>query len=108
MIPTKANVRTITDMRENALKLLKEARKVYGPLFIFYRSRPQAVLLNLAEYEKLRDLAEDYLDSLEAQKFEKKDKRKERWFSLEKVAEELEKDYLYLEAGLSGRDLLTP
>lgn len=76
-------------MRENALKLLREVNKVYGPLYIFYRSKPEAVLLGLEEYEKLRDLAEDYLDSLRAQEYEKKDKKKEKWIPLEKLAKEL-------------------
>lgn len=86
---TKSNTYTITDMRENALKLLKKAEKKFGPLYIFYRSQPKAVLLNLEEYEKLRDLAEDYLDSLKASEYENLDKKKEKWFSLEEIAKDL-------------------
>jgi len=66
-------------MRENASKLLKEVQDLYGPLFILYRSKPQAVLLSLEEYQKLADMAEDYVDSLKAQEFEKEDKRKIKW-----------------------------
>lgn len=90
MIPSARNIKTISDMRENASKLLKEVQNFYGPLFILYRSKPQAVLLSLAEYEKLADLAEDYIDSLKAQKFEAKDKKKIRWVEQEEVKKLLE------------------
>jgi len=79
MIPTARNIKTISDMRENAKKLLEETKDSYGPLFILYRSKPQAVLISLDEYQKLADFAEDYKDSLKAQGFEKEDKRKIKW-----------------------------
>ena len=79
MMPSARNIKTISDMRENASKLLKEVQDLYGPLFILYRSKPQAVLLSLEEYQKLADMAEDYVDSLKAQEFEKEDKRKIKW-----------------------------
>lgn len=66
-------------MRENAKKLLSEVKKNYGPLFILYRSKPEAVMLSLKEYEKLRDMAEDYQDSLKAQEYENKNKDKIKW-----------------------------
>ena len=72
-------------MRENASNLLKEVQTFYGPLFILYRSKPQAVLLSLDEYQKLTDLAEDYVDSLKAQEFEAQDKRKIRWVEQKEV-----------------------
>lgn len=73
-------------MRENARKLLKEVQTHYGPLFILYRSKPQAVLLSLEEYQKLSDMAEDYIDSLKAKEFEAQDKEKIRWLKHEKLA----------------------
>lgn len=79
MIPSAKNIKTISDMRENARKLLKEVQTSYGPLFILYRSKPQAVLLSLEEYQKLADFAEDYQDSLKAQEFEAQDKKKIKW-----------------------------
>lgn len=72
-------------MRENARELLKQVQKAYGPLYILYRSKPQAVLLSLAEYQKLADMAEDYLDSLRAQEFEAEDKKKIKWLSFDEV-----------------------
>jgi len=88
MIPTARNIKTISDMRENASKLLKEVQDFYGPLFILYRSKPQAVLISLEEYQKLADMAEDYTDSLKAQEFEKEDKRKIKWIG-QKEAQKL-------------------
>lgn len=90
MIPTSRNIKTISDMRENARSLLKEVQRFYGPLFILYRSKPQAVLLSLAEYEKLADFAEDYIDSLKAQEFEEQDKRKIKWVEQEEAQKLLE------------------
>ncbi|OGH18186.1 MAG: hypothetical protein A3F31_00345 [Candidatus Levybacteria bacterium RIFCSPHIGHO2_12_FULL_38_12] len=81
MIPSAKNIKTISDMRENAKKLLKEVQSSYGPLFILYRSKPQAVLLSLEEYQKLADMAEDYMDSFKAQEFESYDKKKVKWVS---------------------------
>ena len=84
MIPTAKNMKTISDMREHARKLLKEVQSSYGPLFILYRSKPQAVLLSLEEYQKLSDMAEDYMDSLKAQEFEQLDKKKIHWATFKK------------------------
>lgn len=89
MIPTARNVKTITDMRERTLELLREVKRVRGPLYIFHRSQPKAVLIDIEEYEKLRDWLEDYFDSLKAQEYEKIDKRKVKWVSFEKLAKEL-------------------
>ncbi len=84
MIPSAQNTKTISDMRENARKLLKQAREG-GPLYILYRSKPEAVLLSTDEYKKLTDLAEDYLDSLRAQEFEAENKKKVKWLGYEKI-----------------------
>lgn len=69
IIPTIKNTRTITDLREQALQLLKEVQKE-GPTFIFYRSKPKAVMLSMEEYANLLEMLEDYLDALKAQELE--------------------------------------
>lgn len=84
MIPSTTNTKTISDMREGARKLLKQAKE-YGPLYILYRSKPEAVLLSMEEYQKLADLAEDYLDSLKAQEFETESKKKVKWLGYEET-----------------------
>ena len=82
------NVKTISDMRKNALGILKQT-KSSGPLYLFYRSKPQAVFLSLVNYQRLKDIAEDYFDSLKAQEFEKEDKKKIKWTGHEQLKKEL-------------------
>lgn len=89
MIPTTDNVKTITDMREDALALLQEVNKTKGPFYIFHRSKPKAVLIAIKQYIKLHELLEDYFDSLSAQEYEKIDKTKVKWQTLEDLKKEL-------------------
>jgi len=70
LIPTKKNVKTITDMRESALELLELVEKE-GLAYIFHHSKPRAVMLSLEEFIAMRELLEDYLDQKEAKKLAK-------------------------------------
>lgn len=67
LIPTKDNVKTITDMREDALGLLKSVQRG-SPTYIFHRCKPKAVLLGVEDFVKIQELIEDYLDEEEANK----------------------------------------
>lgn len=78
-MPTLQNTKTISDLRERPVELLKAISSSYGPLYIFYRSKPNAVMISLAAYQKLLDLAEDYLDSSKAEEYEKEDKKRIGW-----------------------------
>ncbi|MDO8570341.1 MAG: type II toxin-antitoxin system prevent-host-death family antitoxin [Candidatus Daviesbacteria bacterium] len=69
IIPTVRNTKTITDLRENALELLNQAKKT-GPTFIFHRSKPRAVMLSVEEYSNMMEMLEDYFDSLKAMELE--------------------------------------
>jgi len=79
LLPTPQNTKTISDLREKPVELLKKVSSSYDPLYIFYRSKPSAVMLSLASYQKILDLAEDRLDSLKAQEYEANDKKKVKW-----------------------------
>lgn len=81
LIPTPSNTKTISDMRLDPIGLLKTVENNDGPQYLFYRTVPKAVLLNISQFEKLVELAEDYLDSLEAKKFEKLNKNKIKWLT---------------------------
>ena len=70
LIPTSKNVKTITDMREDALGLLEQVKK-NGVTYIFHRSEPKAVMLDIDEFVKMQEILEDYFDSQEAIKLEK-------------------------------------
>jgi len=80
------NVGTISDMRLDPKGLLKKAEE--NPVFMFYRSRPKAVLLSVSEYEKLQDIFEDYMLGLKAEEFSKEDPKKIKWVPLEKIKKE--------------------
>lgn len=75
LIPTPQNVKTITDMREDALGLLNSVQK-QGVTYIFHHSKPRAVLLNIDEFVRIQDIIEDYLDEQEAILLEKEPKGK--------------------------------
>lgn len=89
IIPNKANVKTVTDMRQDPVGLLESVHDSDGPQYIFYRSSPQAVLLDLENYQKLLDLSEDYLDSLTAQEYEKENKKRIGWITSKKLRQKL-------------------
>jgi len=74
LIPTSQNVRTISDMRENALQLLKDIQKT-GPTYIFHRSKPRGVILSIEEFLKLQEVIEDYQDELLAIRLERQLKK---------------------------------
>jgi len=57
-------------MREKALELLNLVEKK-GFVYIFHRSQPKAVMLDIAEFVRLQELLEDYLDEQEAKKLAK-------------------------------------
>ena len=76
-------------MRRNPVGLLKEVNRGDGPRYLFYRSTPKAVLLDLENYQKLIDLAEDYLDSLTAQEYEKENRKGSGWLDLKTMKQSL-------------------
>lgn len=69
IMPTAKNTKTITDLRERALDLLKQTKKE-GPTFIFHHSKPKAVMLSIEEYSNLMEMLEDYFDTLTAKELE--------------------------------------
>ncbi|MBU2543070.1 type II toxin-antitoxin system prevent-host-death family antitoxin [Patescibacteria group bacterium] len=66
LIPTSKNINTVTDLRINTIELLDQVDK-NGFKYIFQRSQPRAVLLSIAEYEKLTQRLEDLYDELRIQ-----------------------------------------
>ncbi|PJE68903.1 hypothetical protein COU96_02735 [Candidatus Shapirobacteria bacterium CG10_big_fil_rev_8_21_14_0_10_38_14] len=87
IIPTEENTKTVTDLREDVVKILASLQKQKGPQFVFYRSKPKAVLLAIGEYQRLLELLEDYEDSLEASEVIAEAKaKKEKLYSFDQVA----------------------
>lgn len=89
IIPTQNNIKTITDMRENALGLLEGVRKKDEPTIIFNRANPMAVLLSVKRYNRLMDLLEDYLDGELARELEQQPKKKSDYIPLGKITKKL-------------------
>ncbi|MEN8253171.1 MAG: type II toxin-antitoxin system Phd/YefM family antitoxin [Patescibacteria group bacterium] len=85
---TQSNVKTISDMRLDAVNLLNQASTSSGPTYLMYHSKPKAVLLGLEQYQKLLDAYQDQLDSQEAQEWEKEDKSKVKWLTIEEAFDE--------------------
>ncbi len=75
LIPTSKNVKTITDMREDAIGLLDNVKK-QGVTYIFHRSKPKAVMIDVDEFVKMQELLEDYFDEMEAQQLAKEPRGK--------------------------------
>lgn len=63
MLNPKA-IRTISDLRENPLGLIKAAEELGEPIYLFNRATPKGVFLDLAQYQQMRTLLEDYHDAL--------------------------------------------
>lgn len=70
LIPTTKNVKTITDMREDALGLLELVQKS-GLAYIFHRSQPKAVLMNIEDFVTLQNLIEELEDIKTVEELEK-------------------------------------
>lgn len=85
LIPTSKNVKTITDMREDALGLLDLVKK-NGVTYIFHRSEPKAVMMDIDEFDKLQEMLEDHQDELDAIKLEKEPRGK--GISIEEIMKE--------------------
>lgn len=73
LIPTKKNVKTITDMRENALGVLKDVEDT-DVAYIFHHSKPRAVILSMDEFLRLKEIEED-LEDIEIARQISKEKR---------------------------------
>lgn len=69
IIPTEKNIKTVTDLRENTMELLRQT-KSSGPTIIFHHSKPMAVMLSIDEYSNMAEMLEDYLDTQEAKELE--------------------------------------
>lgn len=89
LVPTKDDVKTITDMREDASGLLKRAEKTDKPTIIFHRNTPKAVLLSVKRYNQLMSVLEDAIDAEIAKELEKEEIKEEDYIPSEKVLRDL-------------------
>lgn len=69
IIPTAKNIKTVTDLRERTLQLLRQTKNS-GPTIIFHHSKPMAIMLSIDEYSNMTEMLEDYFDTQEAKELE--------------------------------------
>lgn len=72
IIPTEENTSTVTDMRVNADGLIKDVEKT-GMKYIFQKSKPKAVLLNMKLFKRLVEAFEDWEDQQRVYEIEHED-----------------------------------
>lgn len=85
-IPTDKNTSTVTDMRVDAIGLLKDVEKL-GMKYIFQKSKPVAVIMSMDFFEKLVPGYEDWVDQELVNRLEKV--KHGEGMSLEEVAKKL-------------------
>ena len=80
-------IKSLTDLRTNPAAITQLA-KDEGPVYIFNRSKPISVLMDLEDYEDLIDRLEDALDAIEIKKL-KKSSKKSDFVSLDELKKDL-------------------
>lgn len=80
-------IKGLTDLRLNPAAIALLAKQE-GPVYIFNRSKPVSVLIDIEEYEDLVDRLEDALDAEEIKEM-KKTAKKEDFVSWENLKKEL-------------------
>jgi len=65
LIPTSQNIKTVTDMREDALGMLSAVEK-NSLIYVFQHSEPKAVMLSMQEFIRMRELIENLQDEKDA------------------------------------------
>lgn len=66
MLNPKA-IRTISDLREDPLGVIKAAESLGEPIYVFHRATPTGVFMDFKQYQRLTSLASDYHDTLRIQ-----------------------------------------
>lgn len=55
---------TITELRRNPHKAVKKSKKGF-PIYLFSRSKPLGVIMDIDEFERLMERWEDFIDAME-------------------------------------------
>jgi hypothetical protein len=70
IIPTEENTSTVTDMRVDADGLLRDVEKK-GMKYIFQKSKPKVVMMNMKLFKRLVEDVEDWEDQQRVYEIEK-------------------------------------
>jgi len=69
------NIKNLTDLRLNPAMVAKLAKTSQQPVYIFNRSKPTSVILDIKKYQELIEKIENLVDSLEIKNLKKKSKK---------------------------------
>jgi prevent-host-death family protein len=75
LIPTKDNFKTITEVREDTLGVLRDASS-QGLVYVTHHSKPKAVLIDIDQFVRMQEMLEDYQDLQDARKLSRQKRGK--------------------------------
>ena len=62
MLNPKA-IKSISDLREDPLGVIKIAQELGEPVCVVHRAKPVGILMDLVQYARFREILEDYQDA---------------------------------------------
>lgn len=57
-------IKTVSDLREDPLRVIKVAEELGEPVIVIHRASPAGVLMDLAQYSRFLQILEDYHDAM--------------------------------------------
>lgn len=60
----KEQIVTITELRQDPHAAIKKSKKEF-PIYLFSRSKPLGVIMDIDEFERLMERWEDFIDAME-------------------------------------------
>ena len=57
------SIKSISDLREDPLGIIKVAEELGEPVCVVHRAKPVGMLMDLAQYARFRQILEDYQDA---------------------------------------------
>ncbi|MBI5620561.1 type II toxin-antitoxin system prevent-host-death family antitoxin [Candidatus Gottesmanbacteria bacterium] len=54
------SIKSISDLREDPLGVIKAAEELGEPVCIVYRGKPVGMIMDIAQYSRYRQILEDY------------------------------------------------
>jgi len=83
------SIKSLSDLRADPSQVTQLATDSKEPVYIFNRSKPISVLLDVHVYQELMEKLEDALDAVEMKQVEKKSKKTSEWISHKKLKQKL-------------------
>lgn len=84
------SIKSLSDLRTDPSQVAQLATDTKEPIYIFNRSKPVSVLLDIHVYQDLMEKLEDALDAVEMKQVEKKPIKTRGWMSHKKLKQKLQ------------------